>query len=138
MVMQMQERREEGDLAGLGNAMTTAQNNSNQAWGSAINGAMIGAMSVAGVMQNQKMLDTVNGSISNNLSLNNIAPNNGVEVVRTEVPLSSSVTPQGTMATMPQQQGYYPSPNNILNPSIPYMGVAGFYDKFSKFRNRGV
>ena len=140
MVMQMQERREEGDLAGLGNAMTTAQNNSNQAWGSAINGAMIGAMSVAGVMQNQKMLDTVNGSISNNLSLNNIAPNNGVEVVRTEVPLSSSVTPQGTMATMPQPQSYYPSSTNVFNPSIPYdpLRSAGFYNTFQKFRNRGV
>lgn len=138
MVMQMQERREEGDLAGLGNAMATAQNNSNQAFSSAINGAMTGAMSVAGMAQNQQMLNNMKGGVTNGLNLNNIAPNNGVEVVRTEVPISSSVTPQGTMATMPQQQGYYPSPNNILNPSIPYMGVAGFYDKFSKFRKRGV
>lgn len=140
MIMKMEENREEGDLAGLGNAMATAQNNSNQAWGSAINGAMTGAMSVAGAMQNQKMLDTGNGSVSNELNLNNISPNNGVEVVRTEVPISSSVTPQGTMATMPQPQSYYPSATNAFNPSIPYdpLRSAGFYNTFQKFRNRGV
>ncbi|WP_298774325.1 hypothetical protein [uncultured Empedobacter sp.] len=140
MVMQMQELREEGDLAGLGNAMATAQNNSNQALSSAINGAMTTVASVAGMSQNQQMLNNMKGGVTNGLNLNNIAPNNGVEVVRTEIPISSSVTPQGTMATMPQQQGYYPSPNNILNPSIPYdpLRSAGFYNTFQKFRNRGV
>ena len=140
MVMQMQERREEADLAGLGNAMATAQNNSNQALSSAINGAMTTVASVAGMSQNQQMLNNMKGGVTNGLNLNNIAPNNGVEVVRTEIPISSSVTPQGTMANMPQQQGYYPSPNNILNPSIPYdpLRSAGFYNTFQKFRNRGV
>lgn len=163
MVMQMQERREEGDLAGLGNAMATAQNNSNQAFSSAINGAMTGAMSVAGAMQNQKMLDSFGNSSGNNavqgldmkangvqinpiqnmnpsLGLNNkITPYGSYSGLQINTPtIQNVITPQGTMATMPQQQGYYPSPNNILNPSIPYMGVAGFYDKFSKFRKRGV
>lgn len=161
MVMQMQERREEGDLAGLGNAMTTAQNNSNQALSSAINGAMTTVASVAGMMQNGNSVNTGTqktaveqgnyGSASgfsnpttqvDGLNLTNtITPYGTTSGIQLNIPTpitGNVLTPQNTMATMPQQQGYYPSPNNILNPSIPYMGVAGFYDKFSKFRKRGV
>ncbi len=58
LVQNMQEQRENQDLAGIGQALATAQQNQQQFMQSAVNGVITGATSVASTYGNEKFKNT--------------------------------------------------------------------------------